>query len=204
MLLINLVVAFFGMLGMNALECVSVINQKCMSRPKIIETNPDEPVVFPYSIKLNKCSGSCNDPKDPFARLCVPDIVKNINVMVYNLMTRVNETKNIVWHETCKCTCRLSKDICNSRHVFNKDKCRCECREDLISKLTCDKGFLWNSSSCSCECDRSCGIDSYLDYKNWVPKNKMLIIDNLAEECVNIVDSETFYEKILDVCLSCA
>ena len=108
-LLINLIVTFFGMLGTNALECVSVINKNCISRPKIIETNPDEPVFFPYSIKINKCSGSCNGPKDPFARLCVPDIVKNINVKVYNLMTRINETKNIVLHETCKFICRLSK-----------------------------------------------------------------------------------------------
>ena len=59
-------------------------------------------------------------------------------------MTRINETKDIVWHETCKFIYRLSKEVCNSRQVFNEDKCRCECREDLISKLTCDKRFLWN------------------------------------------------------------
>ena len=166
MLLINLIVLFFHVLKVNALECVPVINQKCMSRPKIIEANPDEPVFFPYSTKINKCSGSCNNPKDPFARLCVSDVVENINAKVHNLMTRINETKNIVWHETCKCICRLSKEVCNSRQVFNEDKCRCECRKDLISKLTYDEGFLWNSSSCSCECDRSCGIGQYLDYKN--------------------------------------
>ena len=40
------------------------------------------------------------DPNDPFAKLCVPDLVKNINIKVYNLMTRINETKNIVWHKT--------------------------------------------------------------------------------------------------------
>ena len=84
MLLINLVVLFFNVLKVNVLECVSVINQKCMNRPKIIETIPDEPVFFPYSIKINRFSGSCNNLNDPFAKLCVPDIVKNINVKVYN------------------------------------------------------------------------------------------------------------------------
>ena len=98
-------------------------------------------------------------------------------------------------HETYKCICRLSKDVCNSRQVFNKDKCRCECREDLISKLTCDKGFLWNPSSCSCECDRPSGIDQYLDYKNCLCKNKVPIIYSLVEECINIVDGEPFYKK---------
>ena len=111
MLLINLVVLLFNVLKVNALECVSVINQKCMSRLKIIETNPDEPVFFPYSIKIDKCSGSCNNPNDPFAKLCVPDIVKNINIKVYNLRTRINETKTIVLHKTF----RLSNEICNSR-----------------------------------------------------------------------------------------
>ena len=168
MLLISLAVSLYNVLKVNTLECVSVINQKCMRRPKITEANSDEPVFFPYSIKINKFSGSFNNPNDPFAKLCVPDIVKNINVKVCNLMTRINETKNIVWHETCKFICRLSKEVCNSRQVFNK--CRCEFREDLISKLTCDKGFLLNPSSCSCECDRSFGIDQYLDNKNCVCK----------------------------------
>ena len=64
--------------------------------------------------------------------------------------------------------------------------------------------FLWNPSSCSCECDRSCGIDQYLDYKNCVCKKKLPMIYNLVEECINIVDGETFYEKTLDDCTSCA
>ena len=39
--------------------------QKCMSRPKMIQTNPDEPVFYPLSIKINKCGGICNDINDP-------------------------------------------------------------------------------------------------------------------------------------------
>ena len=50
---------------------------------------------------------------------------------------------------------------------WNKDKCRCECKE-LIDKGICDKGFLviWNPSNCDCECDKSCDVREYLDYKN--------------------------------------
>ena len=29
------------------------------------------------------------------AKLCVPDVVKNINVKVFNLMPRTNETRHI-------------------------------------------------------------------------------------------------------------
>ena len=35
--------------------------------------------------------------------VCVPDIVKNLDVKVFNLMSRTNETRHIEWHETCKC-----------------------------------------------------------------------------------------------------
>ena len=102
MLLINLAISFLSMVKVKSLECMSVVNQKRMSRPKIINTNANEPIFYPYSIKVNKCSGSCNNINDPFAKLCVPDITKNINVTVFNLMARINETRQIVWHETCK------------------------------------------------------------------------------------------------------
>ena len=51
-------------------------NQECKARPKIINVNNNEPVFYPYSIKVNKCSGSCSSVNDPYAKLCVPDIVK--------------------------------------------------------------------------------------------------------------------------------
>ena len=110
-----------------------------MSRPKIIDVNNNEPVFYPYRIKVNKCSGSCNNINDPYAKLCVPDIIKNINVKLFNLMSRINETRQIVWHENCKCIGRLTSAVCNSRQIWNEDKCGRECKEDLIDKLVCDK-----------------------------------------------------------------
>ena len=47
--------------------------------------------------------------------MCVPDTVKDLNVRVFNLMSRTNETRYIKWHETCKCIFRLDKTICNSK-----------------------------------------------------------------------------------------
>ena len=158
MSLINLVINVLNVLKVKSFDCVSMINQKCMSRPKIIDVNANEPVFYPYSIKINKCSRSYNNINDPYAKLCVPDIVKNMNVKVFNLVSRINETRQIVWHETCKCICRLTSDVCNSRQIWNEDKCRCECKEDLINKLQCDKGYIWNPSNCTCECDKACDV----------------------------------------------
>ena len=120
---------------------------------------------YPFSIKVNKCSGNCNNINEPHAKICVPDTVKDLNVRVFNLMSRTNETRHIEWHKTCKCICRLDKIICNSKQRWNKDKCRCECKE-LIDRGVCDKGFIWNPSNCECECDKSCGTGEYLDYSS--------------------------------------
>ena len=89
-------IAFFSFNGLsvNSLKCISMNNRECKTRPKIINVNSNEPVFYPYSIKVNKCSGSCSNINDPYAKLCIPDIIKNINVKVFNLMSRVNETKH--------------------------------------------------------------------------------------------------------------
>ena len=59
----------------NALECVSMNNQECKVRPEILNININEPLVYPYSVKIDKCSGSCNNINDPYAKLCVPDAI---------------------------------------------------------------------------------------------------------------------------------
>ena len=60
----------FNVLNVNSLECVSMNNQECKTRTKIIHINNNEPVFYPFSIKVNKCSGSCTNINDPYAKLC--------------------------------------------------------------------------------------------------------------------------------------
>ena len=157
-----------------------------MSRPKIIQTNANESVFYQLSIKVNKCGGDCNTINDPMAKLCIPDLVKDMNTKVFNMLSKTNETRKIVWHETCKCICRLTSAICNDKQEWDKNTCKCECKEDLVSKLECDKGYMWKPSNCTCECDKYCEIGQYLDYKNCVCRKQ--IIDDLIEQCTSIVD----------------
>ena len=56
------------------LSCISMNNQECKVRPEIINVNSDEPVFYPFSIKTSKCSGSCNNINDPYAKMCLPDM----------------------------------------------------------------------------------------------------------------------------------
>ena len=156
-------------------------NQPCKARPEIVNVNSNNPIFQPFSVKTRKCSGNCNNINDPQAKICVSDVVKDLNVKVFNLMSRANETKNIKWHETCKCECRLDAIVCNDKQRWNNDKCRCECKE-LIDKGECAKVYAWNSSNCECEYDKSCDFGEYLDYENckcrkgwWIIQQKNVI-----------------------------
>ena len=115
------------------LSCISMKNQECKVRPEIINVNSNEPVFYPFSIKTSKCSGSCNNINDLFAKICVPDVIKDLNVKIFNLMSRTNGAGFIEWHETYKCRCRLDAVVCNNKQRWNKNKCKCEWKE-LIDK----------------------------------------------------------------------
>ena len=80
------------------LKCVSMNNQKCKVRPEIIDININEPLFYHYIVKIRKCCDGCNNINDPYAKLCVPNVVKNINFKVFNLMSKTNETRHIKWH----------------------------------------------------------------------------------------------------------
>ena len=66
-------------------KCDLMSNQKCKVRPVIMNINSHELLFYPYSIQRNKCIGSCNNVNDPYAKLCVPDVVKDI-AWIINLM----------------------------------------------------------------------------------------------------------------------
>ena len=168
-----------------SLSCISMNNQECKTRPQVVNVNGDEPVFFPFSIETSKCSGSFNNINYPYTKICIPDIVKNLGVKVFNLMSRTNETRFIEWHEICKCECKFSENVCNDKQRWNKNKCRCECKQ-LINKGVYDKGFIWNPSICECECDKSCDIGEYSDYVNC--KCRKNIVDKLVDECTETVE----------------
>ena len=104
------------------LSCISLKNQECKVRPEIGDINSNNPIFYRFTIKINKCSGSCNNINYLYAKICVPDTVKDLNVRLFNLMSRTNETRHIKWHKTYKCICRLDKIICNSKQRWNEDK----------------------------------------------------------------------------------
>ena len=108
------------------------------NKTRVVNVNGDEPVVFPFSIKTSKFSGSCNNINYPCAKICVPDVVKKLNVKVFNLMSRINETRHI------ECKELIDKGVCDKGFIWNPSKCECE------SDKACDVGEYLDYENCKC------------------------------------------------------
>ena len=160
--MINLNISLFGIIKTKALECVSVVNQICMPRPKILDVNEGvgEALFCPYNVLVNKCSGSCNTFNNPMAKLCIPNVIKRVNMQVYNFLMMLNETCNVLWPESCKCVCKLNSSVCNNKQIWNSDTCRCDCNEDFTCIINFTKGYTWNPSTCECQCDTCVNQDN--------------------------------------------
>ena len=195
MKIISLLISFFSIIKSKALECVSVANQKSMPRPKILDVNEGigKALFYRYTVLVNKCSGSCNTLDNPMSKICVPKIVKTVNMQVYNLLMRLNETRNVLWHESCKCVCKLSSSVCNNKQIWKDDTCRCDCNEDFTDIISCAKGYTCNPSICECQCDIWCKQGQYLDHKSCVCKNKL--IGRVIEECTSVINETTINNK---------
>ena len=77
--------------------CVLLKIQECKVRKVIVD---NDYIIFPYKIKINKCIGRCNNITNPYSRVCFPDIVKNISVKVFNLISQQHETRQISLYES--------------------------------------------------------------------------------------------------------
>ena len=75
----------FNPSNINSLECVSMNNQECKTKTKIIDIKNNEPVFYSFCIKVNKCSGSCNNINNPYAKLCVSDVIRNFFMSKYSI-----------------------------------------------------------------------------------------------------------------------
>ena len=95
-------------------------NQECKTRPQVVNVNGNES----FSTETSKCSGNCNNINYPYAKTFVPDVIKNLNIKVFNLTPRTNETRYIEWHQTCKCECKFGPNVCNNKQRWNKNKCQ--------------------------------------------------------------------------------
>ena len=99
---------------------------------------------------------------------------------------RLNETCNVLWHESCKCVCLLNSSVCNKKQIWNSNTCSWDCNEDFAGIINCTKGYMWNPSTCACKFDMWCKPGQYLDHKNCVCKNRL--ISRVTAECTSVIN----------------
>ena len=165
-----------------------------MPRPKILDINEGvgKALFYPYNVQVNKY---LNTLDNPIEKLCVPNVIKGLNMKVYNFLTMLNQTRNVLRHESCKCVCKLNSSVCNNKQIWNSKTCRDDCKEDFAGMTNCSKGYTWNPSTCECQCDIWCKPGQYLDHKNCVCKNKL--IGRVIEECTSVINETMINNKIV-------
>ena len=81
-----------------------------MVRPSPIDMNAAELKYYPFMIRLNKCTWTCNvlSPK-----ICVPEEAKDTNVKAFNIIANKIEAKAMTEQISCDCKCKFYSTICN-------------------------------------------------------------------------------------------
>ena len=96
---------------------MSLSNQKCITQPTLINLHPNEYSqefhYYPFSVKLDRCVGSCNTLNDLSNKVCVPNKI-GLNLSVFDMITGIHESKTLTKHILCKCKCRFDGRKCNS------------------------------------------------------------------------------------------
>ena len=82
-----------------------------MTQPVFINLHPNdysqEFQDYSFSFNLNTCVGSCNTLNDLSNKVCVPNKTENVNLIVLNMITGINELKKLTKQISCECKRKL-------------------------------------------------------------------------------------------------
>ena len=116
--------------------CVSLKNKKCMTRPPLINLNPNEYSqelhYYPFVVKLDRCVGSCNTINDSSNKICVPNKTEDLKISVFKMIPGINESKTLTKHLFFKFKYKFDGGKINSNQKWNTDKCFCEYKKTYM------------------------------------------------------------------------
>ena len=110
-------------------KAFSLIQPLNKPAPSLIDLNSVGLNYHSFMISLDKCNRSCNSVDDLSAKICVPNKAKSVNVKVFNMATKINETKILTKHISCDCKRKFDSATCNSNQKWNNETCRCKCKD---------------------------------------------------------------------------
>ena len=99
--------------GSNHTKCISLSNQKVMTQPTVINLHcnecSEELHYYPFAVKLDRCTGSCNTLNDLSNEVWFPNKTENLNLSVISMITGINEPKTLTKHLSAECNVNLIK-----------------------------------------------------------------------------------------------
>ena len=138
----------------NHTKCISLNNQQCMTQPSLVNLQPNDEYIeglcyHLFAVNLDKCMRSCNTLNDPCNKVCVPNITKDLNLSVFNMITRINESKILtnIYHVivnvnlTVASVTRIKSGIMISIGVSVK----------IWKSIMRTKNYIWNPATWNCE-----------------------------------------------------
>ena len=135
----------------NHTKYISLCNQNCMIQTTLINLHPykysQEFQYYPFSVKLDRCVASCNTINDLANNVYIPNKTEHLNLSVFNIITKINKSKTLTKHISCKCKCKFDGTKCDSNQWWNNDKCRWECKKHHIYQ----KDYVLNPPTYNCE-----------------------------------------------------
>ena len=78
---------------------------------------------------------SCDSLNDLSNKVYIPNKKDDLNLNVFNTITRLNESKILIKHILCKCKYKFDGRKCNSNQKWNNNKCRWECKNPKEYKI---------------------------------------------------------------------
>ena len=73
-----------------------------MTQPTFINLHPNEYSqkfhYYPFAVRLDRCVGSCNTQNYLSNKVCVPNKTEDLNISVFSVIARINESKTLTKH----------------------------------------------------------------------------------------------------------
>ena len=118
-------------------------------------------------------------------KVCVPNKIEDLNLSVFNIITQINEQKTLARHISCGCICRFDRRKCNSVHLWNNNKCWCECKKRQIW----EKDYVWNPATCNCEYGKRLAS---------IMGDSTIVRDEITKPYNEDVEAKSYKEKKID------
>ena len=97
---------------------ISLNNQECIAKPTLINLRPIEYIeglhYYVFAVNLDRFMRRFNTVNDLSNKVCLPNRTEDLDLSLCNMITRINESKILTRHISCKCKCKFDGRKYNS------------------------------------------------------------------------------------------